>query len=140
MSNTPRNWRLDRDMKLRNDAVSMLETLDHMAISFGIPHEKILDEYSRILKHISKARASIKDYIQGYFDKMYKDWFNHELVFCHVSPDGKYYTNHKEVPSWAEPVGPLYEANLGCEIARWKHAHFWKNGKRFVEPVFSPNV
>jgi len=131
MAMAKRNWRLDRDVRLQNRAIEMLNSLAYCAPEFGYTEDTVLDYQARITAVVSVCRETVKAHVWGYYMRIRQEWYLRDLVFVHVGPDNTRYTGHKDVPVWAQPVGPLYKAGRGAEIAVWQHAHFWKNGKPY---------
>jgi hypothetical protein len=125
---------IDRSLRLRDRGISMWNTLDSQARIYGLSHEVILQETDKIRNAIAIAPHWVKSYVDGYAMALRNAWYHQHLIWCHVAPDGTRYTAHKNRPVWAEDSDPLYKAGRGGEIAVWKHAHFWPNGKAFVEP------
>ncbi|HQT78002.1 MAG TPA: hypothetical protein PLD10_13185 [Rhodopila sp.] len=117
--------RIDTALKLRNIAVLKINDLDRRARFYGMSHDAILAEKSQI--DMKKAPGWVRTYVEGYMQCLRDKWYTDgTLVWAHVAPDGTRYTADKNVPAWAQPVDPLYQAGKGAEIATWKSGHFWR--------------
>lgn len=134
------DWRITRNLRFRDQAIQRLETLNSYAIMYGYTHEKIMAERAKISEFLKPTPGWVKAYVDGYYAKIYHDWWKHELIWCHISPSGRYFTNNKDFPDLAKDIKPLYDAGRGTDISTWKHAHFWKNGNPFSEPEYSSAV
>ena len=120
-----------RDVATQARGIVMLNALAWEAPYYGYTEEQVLERQAQYLAATKGARISVASHLWGYYIRIRDEWYRHNLVYCHISPDNRFYTAHHDVPPWAESVDPLYKAGRGAEIATWRHAHFWKNGKRY---------
>lgn len=127
--------KLDRVIALKRDAIDSLRDIDGQARTYGLLHDDILTLQRKVYDRIAKTPAWCKAFVQGYAQRQMDSWFERDLIYCHVAPDGTRYTMRKDLPAWAIDVRPLYDANRGAEISTWPSAHFWPNGKPFAEPT-----
>jgi len=123
--------RIETALKIRNQAISAINTLSWQAHEFGLSHAEVGVRYGVILESIAKAPGWVKYYTDGYMKAQRDSWYRQHIVWAHKSPAGVFYTNRKELPIWAESVDQIYNAGRGCEIQHWESNHYWKNGKIF---------
>src|SRR5271165_6203251 len=113
--------RIETSLRKRDAALAALQTLQRQAPHCGMTHVECCEAFGKILRDLGKVPQWVKSYLHGYYDKISNDWYQHDLVWCHKSPDGKFYINCRvrDCPAWALPVDPLYMAGRGAEIATW---------------------
>jgi len=123
--------RVETALKIRNRAVESVNSLSWHAHEFGLAHDDINKRYGVILESLAKTPAWVRYYVDGYMQAQRDSWYRNHIVWAHKSPDGIFYTAHKEIPTWAESVDLIYKSGRGCEIGLWESNHYWKNGMIF---------